>query len=63
MSRSFARLKRAPVSWRGRAICEPLRRRMVNVIASLRGVCKTLRNGAGESANRRHSGSLIARSR
>eukprot|EP00974_Lingulodinium_polyedra_P086496 8380857-Lingulodinium_polyedra.AAC.1 len=51
----IARPLRAPVfscarGVRERAICELFRRRAVDSIASLRSVCKMLRNDAGESA-------------
>eukprot|EP00974_Lingulodinium_polyedra_P014334 1389463-Lingulodinium_polyedra.AAC.1 len=44
-----------------RAICEPLRRRVVDSAASLCTVFKTVRNDAVESTVCRHSGSQIAR--
>eukprot|EP00974_Lingulodinium_polyedra_P114348 11071342-Lingulodinium_polyedra.AAC.1 len=46
-----------------RAICEQLRRRMVDLTASLCNVCGTLHNYAVAIALRRRNGSLIARSR
>eukprot|EP00974_Lingulodinium_polyedra_P116379 11158948-Lingulodinium_polyedra.AAC.1 len=46
-----------------RTICEPLRRRTVNLIASLCSVCNVLHNDAVPIAVRSRNGSLIARSR